>query len=403
MSRNPFKPKPGMLPEVFAGRQTEIEEFKKVLQNLSGGDADPTLIVLYAPRGNGKTALLNYIEKHTVEFCDELDITEPIRIVNAVPAQCELDKLYTTITGKEMPFQRSDMRGGNAGAQFIARAEVKVESTNVYGSPATDYVEVLKRACAEQPALLCIDEAHTMNKDNLRELFQSIQQCMQNQLPISLVLSGTPGILDVIAECKASFTERYDEMTLRTLDDRSARMVFEEPFTSLGMKVPEEYIQEVMRNAQNYPYFLQIYGRAAWEYCIEEGDFANSATLWAKVNSDFEKQKNRMYRRRFDELRKAQIVESAYELAKLYQFEERFLPEELTGYLDEKGVENSDEVLRKLNDLGYVWRPQGDEDFYEQGIPSLTNYVRERKDLQTSRTKILDRARRSSESDDSNQ
>ena len=385
MTDNPFNPTPGALPSVFEGRADEIKTFQKMLRDLDKNKPTPATLVLYAPRGNGKTALLTYIKDHTEELCAEIGVKNQITTISATPPQCNMSNMYQTITGTDMPIERSKTNAISGGIRAFLKMESKSESTHICGSEATSYFEVFKRTSDTQRTLLCIDEAHTMNRDNLRDLLQGAQQCTQNHIPVSVVLAGTPGLVDVINSCGATFSQRYAEMTLKPLEDDSARRVFENPFRSNGMSVPEEYVQEALSESNNYPYVLQLYGSFAWEYCVEEGVFESRPSLWENVSTEFEKEKNRMYRGRYDELRDKDLTEAAYEIAKLYADEDQYLPEELTESLEKIGILDAKEVLKTMKELGYIWRPEPDNDFFECGIPSLMNYVIEREKLKLSR------------------
>ncbi len=379
------------MPSVFEGREKEINTFQKMLGDLDKSRPTPTVLVLYAPRGNGKTALLTYIKGHTEELCRQIGLKNEITTITATPPQCNMSNIYQTITGTDMPIERSKTNAISGGIRAFLKMESKSESTQIYGSEATSYFEVFKRTSDIQRTLLCIDEAHTMDRNDLRDVLQGAQQCTQNHIPVSVVLAGTPGLVDVINSCEATFSQRYPQMTLKLLDDNSARKVFENPFKSNGMSVPHEYVREVLDKSHNYPHFLQLFGSFTWEHCIEEQVFEKRPSLWEKVNADFEEAKDQMYRQRYNELRKTKLTEAAYEIAELYSHKDQYLPEELTKYLGAIDILDSEEVLQTLNQLGYIWEP-GHGRYLERGIPSLMNYVIEQEKLNRSRSDFIDQA-----------
>ena len=57
-----FTPGAGALPPALAGRRREESVFLSCLADLARGHAPPHDVVLTGPRGNGKTALLNWFE-----------------------------------------------------------------------------------------------------------------------------------------------------------------------------------------------------------------------------------------------------------------------------------------------------------------------------------------------------
>lgn len=61
--RSPFRPGSGTLPPYLAGRVSEQSVIQDFLEDLAQRAAPPSDIVLYGPRGNGKTALLLWARK----------------------------------------------------------------------------------------------------------------------------------------------------------------------------------------------------------------------------------------------------------------------------------------------------------------------------------------------------
>ena len=59
----PFQPGPGRMPPFLAGRETEKQLFEGLLQRLRSGKPPPSELILYGPRGNGKTVLLRWLRE----------------------------------------------------------------------------------------------------------------------------------------------------------------------------------------------------------------------------------------------------------------------------------------------------------------------------------------------------
>ena len=59
---SPFKPGAGLLPPYLAGREKEQAIIRKSLTNLREGEPPAADILMYGPRGMGKTALLKWIK-----------------------------------------------------------------------------------------------------------------------------------------------------------------------------------------------------------------------------------------------------------------------------------------------------------------------------------------------------
>lgn len=57
----PFKPGFGGMPPHLAGRQEEQDLFRGLLTDMENGEPLASDVVLYGPRGNGKTVLLRWL------------------------------------------------------------------------------------------------------------------------------------------------------------------------------------------------------------------------------------------------------------------------------------------------------------------------------------------------------
>ncbi len=66
--QGPFRPGPGGLPPYLAGRESEQALCRDILYDLRNGLAPPREIVFHGPRGNGKTALLVWLQQEAALF-----------------------------------------------------------------------------------------------------------------------------------------------------------------------------------------------------------------------------------------------------------------------------------------------------------------------------------------------
>ena len=76
---NPFEPGAGKVPPVFPGREREQYQFMQCVKRLEHNIAPSRDIIICAPRGNGKTALLTWLERETsrqaANNIDVIDVT----------------------------------------------------------------------------------------------------------------------------------------------------------------------------------------------------------------------------------------------------------------------------------------------------------------------------------------
>ena len=93
---NPFHPGQGVAPHTFAGRDKEQSELRRLLRRLNSGRGTDGDIIVYGPRGNGKTVLLGWLGAHIVSR-DILSDAQVISIATAVVKN--LDDFESAIAG----------------------------------------------------------------------------------------------------------------------------------------------------------------------------------------------------------------------------------------------------------------------------------------------------------------
>ncbi|MCY4656116.1 MAG: ATP-binding protein [Gammaproteobacteria bacterium] len=373
--KNPFNPSPGALTKGFVGRDKEVSEINVLIKALSPDNLKPKALICFGPRGNGKTALLRHIAKNSERFSTELGLDTPVKTVITTPDDCDIPVLYSVITGKSLFVE--ERKQGKAGVDVnvaLMKAGTEGAYTRVYESPIQTYVQLFTNVSKKSPILLCIDEAHTMPSRQMRSLLQDIQKCSEHNVAVSVVLAGTPGLETLISTCGAMFAERYPKIRVGPLKEHEAKAVLTNPFREYGMELPKERIKETMDACHNYPYFLQAYGDAIWEHCVENGMLVERDSMWERAAEDFDLSKKDMHQTRYKEIRREGMLQSAYLIAEAFKDKE-FLPHEyLVRVLKEQGVTDPVMSIEKLNDFGYIWEPRGDLK-YAHGTPSLMDFV----------------------------
>ena len=83
-TRNPFRPGRGATPPYLAGRENEQGRIREILADMADGDSPAADMVMYGPRGMGKTVLLNWL----VDEAKKTDMKDnSIRTSSATPNQ----------------------------------------------------------------------------------------------------------------------------------------------------------------------------------------------------------------------------------------------------------------------------------------------------------------------------
>ena len=362
-----FVPGDGALPPVLAGRSAEQAVFSRCLGDLARGAAPPHNVVLVGPRGNGKTALLNWFKALCGESASGVDvlgvtpgeIADAEGLIDAVATRRGLAKLLPR----------------KVGVASIGSAE---------WSPAQErnFTRALLARCRRKPLALLLDEAHTLHL-GVGGLLLNASQQVRAEAPFLLVLAGTPGLAAHLGAMDASFWSRLGAglLGIGRLDDAAARSALVEPLQAHDVSIEARALDAVVEDSQCYPYFIQLWGDALWEDHLATGASELTAETVAAAKPKVNAWVADYYQSRYRELRGGGLVSAAVAVASLFLGQNATASEqELDAALAASGIEDATArfaALESLNRLGYVWCPpgQGAPMAWSAGIPSLMRYV----------------------------
>lgn len=360
----PFTPGFGGTPPYLAGREREQHVISRVVSRLASRALEPSGLVIYGPRGNGKTVLLNWTAR--------LAHSHGIRAIrlSAVTGETEeaLAQKLATDSWWKRGFRAVSWRGANLSLESL-RASIVQDS--------------LGRLVRRKPAVVLIDEAHTLDRALGEKILESTQLLNESGSALLLVLAGTPDLPNNLHQMQSTFWERSDTLPLMRLDPSAASDAIRIPFEAVKRRITKDAVERLVDESHGYPFFVQLWGRTLW-------DEAPRATQTLAINDvdharpHFERARNRFYNFRFEELRNKGLVGFAAALADLYRDSEELAATEidqvLERVLEEKGLSATESavatVRTRLHDLGYIWTPVDEEvPRYISGIPSLLSYV----------------------------
>ena len=362
----PFRPGPGRLPPYLAGRATEQALFRALLDDLRRGVAPPSEVVLHGPRGNGKTALLVWLQQ-------EAEAQAGLDVVRLAPADVPTaPRLLQAIRPWWMQFplpRRFSVPGFG-----LERGEER---------PAR-LADAIRRRVRRKPLVLLLDEAHTLDPAVGRTLLNAAQE-VGAALPFLLVLAGTPDLPAHLGAMNASFWSRAERLRIGRLDAAATAAAIETPLADAGIAVAAAALADVVGESHGYPYFVQLWGRAAWRQVGGASAAPRPCVTRADVDAvrpAFEEVKHAYYLDRYEELRREGLLPVARAVAEAFATRPLLTDAQMDAAIRQGldaaagpgGPAAAEQTLRRL---GYVWR-SGAEPAWEPGIPSLMDYMRER-------------------------
>ena len=385
-----FTPGAGTTPPVLAGREREKAVITEALEDLREGYNPSANIALIGPRGNGKTALLRWVEAHVDEYERNIKCT----VLNPSCFESYSDLIDALAD--------QGMLAALLGEGYSA--SINLLGSGISLSQQTSAKKllrpVLERRCSNSGLVLLIDEVHTLNHnpDVARAFFNDAQALIGKRRPLLLILAGTPDTSSRLNEIEATFWNRLDKIGIGLLDATASQEALRPPLEEMGYSIDADSLDQATDEAQRYPYFLQLVGRELYRSAKAEPDkLVHGKGIGGAISEQalkaFRIARNTYYADRYSELEKSGVLASAEAVARLFVNEKKTsipataMKSAIDQSIDKKmkkRATNSGEIEAaawvedNLRNLGFIWSQFGNETFCEPGIPSLMNYVTER-------------------------
>ena len=359
----PFQPGPGKLPPYLAGRESEQALFRGWGGAVAQGVPPPSPVILHGPRGNGKTALLVWLQRYLA----------------AIPG---VDVVRLTPSRIRTPAQFAGALLSNAWlARFTPKELSVVGLTWRPGGdrPPPTAEEAIRLRASKRPLTLLLDEAHTLSPEVGNELLNVSQQLVA-ELPFFPVFAGTPDLEDRLSEMEASFWGRAEQIRVNRLDPVAAAAAIERPLQDEGMSIDTAALERILSESHGYPFFLQLWGRFVWERAATEGRRLITTDDVEAAAPEFEETRGDYYRQRCRELERRQLLSAARAVAVAFSagstLRSREIEEAIRVSLGAAGEgAGAVEAMTTMQHLGLFWQA-GPTMAWEPGIPSLMDYIR---------------------------
>jgi len=279
-ARNPYTPNAGAPPRFLAGRGNEVEDFRILLQRLSRGYTEQSLVVT-GLRGVGKTVLLGEYENVAAEESWVAVKAEVSRSTEFGPQMANLarrallevspkarwDERARAAAGVLRSFSLGVRPDGTLAVGLDVEAVAgKADSGNLNDDLA-DVFEAIGRAAKDREGgvVFLFDEIQFLAKRELEALIGAVHRTVQYQLPVTFAGAGLPQLPGLAGEAKSYAERLFKFPTIGELTGDAARDALVEPARFEETEIDEDAVEVILQYTEGYPYFIQEFGRAAWD------------------------------------------------------------------------------------------------------------------------------------------
>lgn len=382
--RNPYAPGAGTPPRELAGRDELREQVRVSVERLRLGLPAKSLLMI-GLRGVGKTVLLDRM-RDDVEGAGVYTLRIEAPEGRSLPALLapQLRQALLRLS-RQQAAKALAQRGLRALAGFAKSLKLKYDDIEVgldfdpepgladNGDLEHDLQALLETVGAAAKSagtalVMFVDELQYVKEDELGALITALHRCGQRRLPVSLVGAGLPQLPGRMGRAKSYAERLFDFPRVGPLNAAAARIAIAKPAKDLGVDITDTAVAAIVSKTQGYPYFLQEWGKHAWDHAIsspirEQDVEAASVTAIAALDDSF-------FRVRFDRLTPS---EKRYlrAMAELGPGPHRSgdIAEELQRKVTSLGPTRS-----QLIDKGMVWSPShGDTAF---SVPLFDEFMK---------------------------
>ena len=278
---NPFAPGAGTPPPELAGRDDLRETVRIALERVRRGLPTKSIIMV-GLRGVGKTVLLDRLRDDAeVSGLQTLRVEAPesrsLPAILAPQLRLALIRLSRNAQAKELATRALRGLAGFARALKIKYQDIEVgldldpEPGLADNGDLEHDLQALLEAVgaaarkAGTALVLFVDELQYVPEEQLAALITALHRCAQGKLPVVLVGAGLPQLRGQMGRAKSYAERLFDFPEIGPLADESAMAAIEKPAREQGVAIDADALDLIVRQTRGYPYFLQEWGKHAWD------------------------------------------------------------------------------------------------------------------------------------------
>ncbi|WP_295598816.1 ATP-binding protein [uncultured Methanobrevibacter sp.] len=357
MKNNPFRKRTGILPSYFTGRENELNELEKIYNSTKMGV--PGHLILYGPKGIGKTSLLLKFQEKITNLDDVYSVRIPL-------IEGNFEDIYSLIIEK-----CSDTLDINIGhfwekisslginIPFIGGVSVSREIPKT--SPAVAFEKILNviydELGADNPVLILLfdDLQRIMSNDETMKILSILQNALVELnlkgKNIMFVATGSEDIFNKIQDKLDSAVRIFEPYLIGPLSYGEVCDAINIPAEEQSVFFEEDVLKEIYELSNGIPYYMQILAYS----CFEENNDDYKVTM-VEFEKASEYALNILAQREFKSLFSKSTTEERKILCLMAESEETILS---YSYIKENANLNSEPsaLLKNLVNKSMIIKP----------------------------------------------
>ena len=279
--KNPYSPGAGTPPPELAGRDELRERVRVAIERIKIGNPAKSVLMV-GLRGVGKTVLLDQMRNdadeagfHTLRL--EAPEGRSLPALRAPQLRLALLKLSSIDAARAVAEKGLRALTGFAKALKVKFHDIEVgfdfeaekglaDNGDLEGDLAALLEQVGRAAQSAKTALVMfIDELQYVDEDQFAALISALHRCAQQKLPITVVGAGLPQLRGRAGRAKSYAERLFDYPEVGPLAKPDASRAITKPAADLDVEFVPESVDEIVKNTQGYPYFIQEWSKHTWD------------------------------------------------------------------------------------------------------------------------------------------
>ena len=282
---NPYAPGAGSPPPELAGRAVIQRDVDVRLRRIRLGRSAKS-VMMVGLRGVGKTVLLDKMrrdaESHGI-YAVRIEAPEDRSLPAMLAPHIRLALLGLSKTEAAKDYA---IRGLRALAGFASKLKVHYRDIEVgidyapeagladNGELEGDLTALLQQLGTAAKAagtlvVLFIDELQYVKEAEMAALISALHRCSQAKLPVTVIGAGLPQLRGRMGEAKSYAERLFDFPEIGPLSHADAREAIVKPAQEQEVQFQDAAADLIIEKTQGYPYFLQEWGKHAWDIATD--------------------------------------------------------------------------------------------------------------------------------------